>query len=449
MTELDWQAASAATEEQGAAADAPVLPSQRKGSVDGSGIKPEFDGEPWETGDLARAVFYSQRVVRRQTYPRVRGMRLPGARVALSIARLFYWYSAMAGKVARLGRSRWAQLRDIAVIARRHNLDAQAYYMFELYRPEHFARAGGYVTRYETKNGLYKLLQQQHPEYLQKTPLDDKVLFREFCIRHGLSHPALIAVAADGVLRMVDGAAEPPQRDLFVKPINSKGSNGTEVIRRSPSGAYVGASGLSVDWPELSRLLAERSKDQPLLVQGLLYNHPDMAELAGESVVAIRMITCWDQRGEPILTHAMLRIIPKLEIKWALRSELGAAVDLETGRLGPMTGDKRDSLMSWWDQHPVTGAQVTGRVVPDWTEAKRLVLAAQRATHGRYMVGWDVAITPEGPVLLEGNAFPDVDFPQRTHRRAIGDSPLGPPLHDWLMDLRHRVATGTLKRWKF
>lgn len=365
-------------------------------------------------------------------------MRLPGARAVLSILRFIYWYASMARKVG-VFRSPAAQLLDIVVLARRHDLDAQAYYMFELYRPEQFARAGGYLTRYETKNGLFKLLLHQHPDYKQKTPLDDKAGFRDFCMRNGLPHPALLGIAQDGRLDLEPAVPTPLDQDVFVKPADSKGSRDCEVFRSVAPGRYVDGGGRALDWAALSAHLADRSREKPLILQRLLTNHPDMAPLAGESVLAIRMITCWDRRGEAILTHAMLRIIPKLEVKWALESELGAAVDLETGRLGQMTGDKVRQLLSWWDSHPVTGAQVNGRIVPHWAEAKRIVLAAQRATRGRYLVGWDVAITPDGPVLLEGNAFPDVDFPQRTHRCGIGDSLLGPPLHDRLLELRRKI----------
>jgi hypothetical protein len=401
---------------------------------------------PAATGDLARAVFFGQNIVRRYIYPRVRGMGLPGARVVLYAARFVYWYGAMAGKVrVHAGRPVLRQLRDIITLGTRHRLDAQAYYMFEFYRPERFDRAGDYLTRFETKNGIYTLLTRMRPDNQTRTRLDDKVGFRDFCARHGLPYPAVIGVARNGALHLEQPMPDGPAQDIFVKPVKSKGSKGAEAILRIGPGRYRDSAGREMDWTTLASVLAERSKAMPLLLQAKLSNHPDMAPLAGESLIVIRMITCWD-RGEAILTHAMLRIIPKLEIKWGLGSELGAAVDLKTGRLGPMTGDKKDSRLSWWDDHPVTGARVTGRVVPHWAEAKRLVLAAQRATLGRPLVGWDVALTPEGPVLLEGNSYPDVDFPQRTHCRGIGESLLGPPLRASLIELQRYIDSGGFRR---
>ena len=40
-------------------------------------------------------------------------------------------------------------------------------------------------------------------------------------------------------------------------------------------------------------------------------------------------------------------------------------------------------------------------------------------------MGWDIAITPQGPMLLEGNSYPDVHYPQRIYRRPYGEMRIG------------------------
>lgn len=403
---------------------------------------------PSDVGDLARRVFAGQTLVHRYTYPRVWYLGFPGGRAMLTVARFVYWFALMARPVrARGGKSAMNQLLDIFLLLYRHGLDAQAYYMFELYRPDYWPKAGGYLTRYETKNGIIKLLTWQLRDYGSVTVLADKLVFAAFCKSIGVPTPLLVGIARDGVLTLEAGAADKLDQDLFIKPVKSKGSRGIEVFRNIAPGRYRDAAGVELDRSTLIARVAERSKTSALMVQQRLSNHPDLADLADQSLMAIRVISCKsDLSQQAIVTYAFIRVITRLEPAWPVTYELGIAIDLATGKLGPATGDKEKWLLEWWDVHPVTGAQVTGRQMPYWEEIKAIAVKAHNAARGRLLVGWDIAVTKDGPLLLEGNSYPDVDFPQRVCRVGIGHSPLGAPLHAALADLERRIATGTVKR---
>jgi hypothetical protein len=129
----------------------------------------------------------------------------------------------------------------------------------------------------------------------------------------------------------------------------------------------------------------------------------------------------------------MLRSLSKLEPRWNTEEEFAAAVELATGRLQPMCGDADLAPDAWWDRHPKTGALVTGRVIAGWPDLAGLAVRAHRAFSGRVVIGWDLALTPEGPVIIEANSDPDTHFLQRVHRRMIGRSPMAPLL-------RHHLA---------
>jgi hypothetical protein len=69
-----------------------------------------------------------------------------------------------------------------------------------------------------------------------------------------------------------------------------------------------------------------------------------------------------------------------------------------------------------YQTHPVSGLEILGFQLPNWdkvlevTEKAALKLAVRidedgKAT-GAGMVGWDVAITPQGACLVEGNSEP-------------------------------------------
>jgi hypothetical protein len=64
------------------------------------------------------------------------------------------------------------------------------------------------------------------------------------------------------------------------------------------------------------------------------------------------------------------------------------------------------------DVHPLTKTMFVGFQVPLYNEAVTLVKTCATLTPEVRYCGWDVAITPKGPVLIEGNPMPGYDIPQ-------------------------------------
>jgi hypothetical protein len=72
------------------------------------------------------------------------------------------------------------------------------------------------------------------------------------------------------------------------------------------------------------------------------------------------------------------------------------------------------------DVHPVTGARVKGFRLPDWHRALDLTLRAHRVFYDFPSIGWDVALTPEGPVLVEANYNWNAVTTQQASGRPLG-----------------------------
>jgi hypothetical protein len=398
-----------------------------------------------DVGDLARYLYATTLLHKKVRHPRIGSFTVPGHKLVLSLGRFIWWFPKIAPQVSdRFGVSVWQQFRDLCVVAFRHGLDTQVYYMFELYRPEHRARASGYLTRYEMKNGLYKVLTLQVPKHRPRIMLGYKLTMYRICQEHGIATVPILIVAEDGKLEYLGENPAGLQQDLFLKPRQSKGSRGAEFLRYA-DGTYIRENGETLDPDGLIAFIGQRSKEAPILVQPRIGNHPGLADLADTALMRIRVITCLDDANKPVITHAVLSNLCKLELTWPTDIEFGAAIDLESGALGMMTGDKAEAWLDWWENHPITHARVFGRIVPCWDEVRSIVLAAHVACKDRLLIGWDVAVGPAGAVLLEGNSYPDVDFLQRSHQCAAGDSPLGPILYARLVDLERRSATGTLR----
>ncbi|MEZ5831397.1 MAG: sugar-transfer associated ATP-grasp domain-containing protein [Dongiaceae bacterium] len=297
------------------------------------------------------------------------------------------------------------------------------YYICELYCDGAMKHAGEVVTRNTTKHGLWKALNRIDPEAKNRgRQLGDKVAVSAWCEEAGIPHPHPIIRVEQGEIIWQGRSRSDLDRDLFIKRRDSRGANGAGSFRRVAPFQYRDDDGALITLDELLPELQRRSYHRSQMVLPLLHNHPTLADFAQDSLLAFRILTCLDEQLRPELTNVYMRSIAKLEPRWDVGriEDFAAVMDLKTGRLGQLTGDKPECLSEWFDRHPVTGALVTGRVVPFWQELIQLALKAHAMVPERVVVGWDFAITEEGPVMLEGNTFPDTVYPQRMFQKPFG-----------------------------
>jgi len=88
--------------------------------------------------------------------------------------------------------------------------------------------------------------------------------------------------------------------------------------------------------------------------------------------------------------------------------------------LGPAVS--KDPQLGEFTHHPDSGAPIAGFVIPRFQETLEVALAAQSAFPEVPSVGWDVAITDDGPLLLEANLNWGIDIVQIVGRGPLGDT---------------------------
>ena len=101
-----------------------------------------------------------------------------------------------------------------------------------------------------------------------------------------------------------------------------------------------------------------------------------------------------------------------------------ARIDLVRGELGDSWGSASDGVgLARVALHPGTGVPFDGFRLPLWEEAKSLVEKAAILFLPMRCLGWDVALTPSGPVLVEANMWWDP-----SNLFGVDPSPPGPGL---------------------
>jgi len=163
------------------------------------------------------------------------------------------------------------------------------------------------------------------------------------------------------------------------------------------------------------------------LLQPRLLNHPEIRDLSGEVLSTIRLVTLHDEKGGFECTHAVFKMAasPSAVVDNFHAGGIAAKVDLASGELGRAVDLGFTPGHGWCESHPITGVPILGRKLPLWSEVVALVLRAHAAIPMRTLVGWDVALLPDGPVLVEAQGSSDLDFVQRTHEAGLGASRCG------------------------
>ena len=311
------------------------------------------------------------------------------------------------------------------------------YYIFELHRPELFRRAAEYLTRIETKSGIYRALKLRG-DRSKFVRINDKLTFSAYFGRQGVSVVPVFAAYRAG-LRVGNVGSErlPEGRDLFVKLIEGRGGSGAQLWRAEAHGRYRSSRGEECTIEELDAQVRALSRSGDYLIQPRLVNHPDILDLTPGALSTVRMLTILNDKGEPEAVNAAFRMaISKTSpVDNFHAGGIAAAVDMATGELGAATGLGLGGDFRWHETHPLTGAQIKGRVLPNWPDTIKLAIAAHRLVAPRVVVGWDIGFLPEGPCLVEGNTGPDADIHQRTELRPIGNARYG-ELLAWHLERR-------------
>jgi hypothetical protein len=258
-----------------------------------------------------------------------------------------------------------------------------------LFLPEH--------TKFKLRTLLYDQLM------LDCKPLTDKRAFYRICRDIGLPAPDTAADFEKGAIRWwSDGQL--PRCDLFVKEAASLCGRGAARWDFDGVGRWRGEGGRLADERQLIDRLCDLSRSKPLLLQRRVENHPQLRALGPAGLCTVRVVTSHEPGGAIRVLVTAFRMPTGNEVADNFaRGGLASPLDMTTGELGPAT--YKDPAAAHFDvhQHPDTGAAIAGTRLPLWDEVIALALRAHQSFADFPSVGWDVAISPAGPVLLEGN----------------------------------------------
>ncbi len=278
-----------------------------------------------------------------------------------------------------------------------------------LYRIERSEQFDHYIRRFEDA-AINKRINPLG--WSRECVLADKERFAERCKSAGLPHPETHAVVHRAGIDII---SDPAGRPLVAKPVHGEGGDGVMLLDGC------------ADASELHLKLAglPTASGRIWLVQSRVDVHPDLADIALNALPTVRIVTMFNENNRAEVVSATFRCAsdPNARVDNMKAGGLIVPVDLDTGALGlACLGYGGDDHVV----HPLTGGAIAGRRLPDWEKATALARRAHDSAFDGYtLIGWDVALTANEPLLIEGNCKPGVLMPQRAARRGLGEGRYG------------------------
>ena len=176
---------------------------------------------------------------------------------------------------------------------------------------------------------------------------------------------------------------------IIVKPNDGEGGFGIEIIDTN-----------STNIKELYNNLLQNNK---IIVEEVIKQHDILNKLYDKSVNTLRIFTFFDG-NEVNFLQAILKIGNGNIVDNFSSGGMYTFID-ENGFVKTKAIDKNDNI---YEKHPITNKSIINLQIPYFKEAIELVKKASREIPEIKYIGWDVAITNEGPDIIEGNYYPGI-----------------------------------------
>ena len=154
------------------------------------------------------------------------------------------------------------------------------------------------------------------------------------------------------------------------------------------------------------------SRKEELIVESLIKQSQQMESFNKTSVNTIRFMTTLYPDGEARIIATILKIgrSGAYVDNAGKGGNVDTCIDVETGAIYNATQFLGFRNMCSIDSHPDSGAKLNGTIIKDWESIKQQIINFQQKYPFVKAAGWDVAITENGPVVIEVNDSWDRTF---------------------------------------
>ncbi|WP_259015196.1 sugar-transfer associated ATP-grasp domain-containing protein [Emticicia fluvialis] len=279
--------------------------------------------------------------------------------------------------------------KDIAVCLFKYNTKLLDYFYLGLFNED---------TRRPDFTDVWHL-HQFHQKFNTKdcSVFQDKVKFRAR-FKNYFTYPYRVVTSEKNIDDLLLWAGKNQFYKIVTKiPLGNSGKQ-VKVLDLTFAGNEV-----TVDGIDAHKALLKLYKEGYILFESFVDQHPVLKNINPISVNTIRIVTFVNDQAFVEVWVAIIRFGWNTPIDNFSNGGLSSNINLETGEIDNLAKVRDPFTKERYANHPVTGNAITGVKVPFWKETIEMVKKAALEVPGVRTVGWDIAMTPTGPTLIEGN----------------------------------------------
>lgn len=313
-------------------------------------------------------------------------------------------------------KSKFQILRDlIAWQFREHEFNSM-YYAMGLHLTEAVQREFiGRRSFLKIKNKVEKKLRQRAgcKDLIYDVITKDKFYANSIFSSNELPCTENIALASGSGLIYTDGKIEKLdsllklEHPFFLKNVTLEAGEGILHCLVQDNGILI--NGVQKTISDLKKILDCKK----WILQKQYFSHGDLATINSTALNSTRVFTILND-GEPefLCAYQGFATGNATSDSWQ-HGSIYAGIDLENEALKEYgltsVSDRCEGLLK---EHPDSGIRFKGFKIPFLQEAVDLCIRAHRVLYFNFIIGWDVAITDSGPLILEANEKPGMNVAQ-------------------------------------
>ena len=250
--------------------------------------------------------------------------------------------------------------------------------------------------------------------------LDNKLKFYDM-IKDDLCIPQDIGFLKDGKINAIDSKDAISISELadilnkgetlILKPVDDASGRGVVKVYKKGDTIFYNLEEISTE-----EFLKRVSVLDNYIISFFIKQAEYSARIYPKAVNTVRILTMISPKtGRPFIATAAHRFATdkSFPVDNCNAGGLTANIDIESGKLSKAVSPYfKGNSLKWYENHPDSGEPIKDIVVPRWEEIRTSILNKAGKLPQLKYIGWDIAVTDDGFIVLEGNDGPDIKLHQ-------------------------------------